>query len=796
MAHTSLRLKILALCTLVVLGGCEIPLLSSGLVAAAGLASVLQKKEKKEARILLSPTGVTYGDQVIVLTSTPKIITVSNTGNANLVVNNAFVSGADASSFVISNECLVAVSPGTSCRVNVSFAPKTVGAKAGTLVLNSNAANTAEPVLLTGNGFLPPPPQVTPASLTLNVLGITETRAEIQVTAIDQYQLPLTYSVTTQGTAGTAQFSAAQNSAGKLSYVVPGHAPGNSNVVDNIVIQVSNSYTNANVTIPITLRSDPLLRNQWHLRNTGQDAFSSTPPTPNVDMKIAGAWSLGVSGNGVKVAVIDDGVEAAHEDLQSNFQLDRSLNFVTKGQDPTPSSKDSHGTKVAGIIASTAFNGRGGRGVAYNAKIRGFNLLAPAASSQPNFVTAFGGADISSDNDIFNASLSSSYFNIVGLAVLPSWDPLRGEVLTNALTLRSSRGGVIVQSAGNEFGSLSKGDCVLANAFGVSCGNTASDPMRASTNIIVVAASNAEGKKSSYSTTGSGVWISAPGGEYGLSKTFVNASEVQFKPAIITTARTGCDKSAFSLAVNALDALGGNPLAASCQYTATMNGTSSAAPNISGVIALMIEANPLLTFRDIKYLLATTAVRLDPTFQGVSRDDLIPSAKVSLDLGWVQNAAGFWFSNWYGFGGVDAAAAVAAAKSYKNFLPAQKTATQHEFSPSGEIKIPSQSSYTYEIKVANNMTVNEGVLLYVNLETSVVGCNQVEMRSPSGTRSVLLQGLSGFKNAALANTRFVSNAFYGEPVSGQWRITYLNVCNSGSSTIKAGATQSLIMVGR
>ncbi|MBM4231569.1 MAG: choice-of-anchor D domain-containing protein, partial [Gammaproteobacteria bacterium] len=189
MAHTSLRLKILALCTLVVLGGCEIPLLSSGLVAAAGLASVLQKKEKKEARILLSPTGVTYGDQVIVLTSTPKIITVSNTGNANLVVNNAFVSGADASSFVISNECLVAVSPGTSCRVNVSFAPKTVGAKAGTLVLNSNAANTAEPVLLTGNGFLPPPPQVTPASLTLNVLGITETRAEIQVTAIDQYQL-------------------------------------------------------------------------------------------------------------------------------------------------------------------------------------------------------------------------------------------------------------------------------------------------------------------------------------------------------------------------------------------------------------------------------------------------------------------------------------------------------------------------------------------------------------------------------------------------------------------------------
>ena len=144
----------------------------------------------------------------------------------------------------------------------------------------------------------------------------------------------------------------------------------------------------------------------------------------------------------------------------------------------------------------------------------------------------------------------------------------------------------------------------------------------------------------------------------------------------------------------------------------------------------------------------------------------------------------------------DAATAVAAAKSYKNFLPAQKTATQHEFSAVTEIKIPAQSSYSYEINVANDMTVNEGVLLLVNLETPVVGCNQIEVRSPAGTRSVLLQGLSGFKNAVLANTRFVSNAFYGESVSGKWLITYLNVCSSGSSTIKAGATQSLIMVGR
>jgi len=785
--------RVALLSTLAFLGGCEATLVGTGLAAAVGLALAL-KGDKKEAQISVAPLSLTFPDQVIVEANEPQIVTVTSTGNANLTVNGVSFTGTDPTSFIATNECTTSLAPQVTCSIKVSFAPKTTGVKSASLVISSNAKTPAPPIALSGTGVLPPPPEVNPATLSVDVLGIVETRAGGQITATDKYNLPLTFTVTTQAKEGTATITETTGGTGKYVFVVPGHLSGTSNVSDPFVVTVSNGYTSATSSVAVTLKSDPLLKNQWHPHNTGQDTFASTPPVAGNDMRVGPAWAAGYSGKGVKVAVIDDGVEAAHEDLSANFEVSRSFNFVTQGNDPTPANSNSHGTKVAGIIASSAFNGKGGRGVAYGATIRGYNLLAPGAGSESDFVTSFGGSNASNDNDVFNASLAY-FYQQNGVAVLPSWNPLRGDVLANSLTLRSRRGSPIVQSAGNEFGNMTAGACASANSLGVSCGNVASDTMRASTNVIVVAASNAEGKKSSYSTTGSSVWISAPGGEYGYSSAFAAVPDFAYKPAIVTTARTGCDKAGFSNPRNALDSLGANPLAVQCQYTAMMNGTSSAAPNLSAVIALMIEANPLLTFRDIKYILAKTAIRLDPDFDGVTSSSVIPGTTFALDLGWVKNAAGNWFSNWYGFGGVDAGAAVAAAKVYTNFLPAQKTATQQNVAPSGDITIAARSSYSIDFSVSNAMSFNEGVLLYVTFDTANVTCNQIEITSPAGTKSILLQGGSGFRNVKLANARFASNAFYGESVIGTWRATYHNLCSSGSTVVKTSYTQSLIVVG-
>ncbi|WP_406037345.1 S8 family serine peptidase [Succinimonas sp.] len=99
--------------------------------------------------------------------------------------------------------------------------------------------------------------------------------------------------------------------------------------------------------------------------------------------------------------------------------------------------------------------------------------------------------------------------------------------------------------------------------------------------------------------------------------------------------------------------------------TNTMNGTSAAAPAVSGAVALAYQARPNMTVAELRYLLAKTA-RNDsvmPTLAltPLEADDDTYKEKVILDYGWQDNAAGYRFSNWYGFGVADAGALVKAA---------------------------------------------------------------------------------------------------------------------------------------
>ena len=81
-------------------------------------------------------------------------------------------------------------------------------------------------------------------------------------------------------------------------------------------------------------------------------------------------------------------------------------------------------------------------------------------------------------------------------------------------------------------------------------------------------------------------------------------------------------------------------------------GTSSAASVVSGVVALMLQANPNLTWRDVQHILVNSARHVDPT-----------------DAGWTTNRAGHLIHYNYGFGVVDAEAAVNLAKTWTNVGP-------------------------------------------------------------------------------------------------------------------------------
>lgn len=133
-----------------------------------------------------SPASLPFADQLVATTSATQAITVTNTGNANLVVTGVTVAGTNPTQFVATNLCSAPVAPAGSCTINVAFAPTTVGAKSATVSIAHNAALSPLPnVTLTGTALAPPAPiaAVSPASLAFGNRAIsTSTTLPITVT--------------------------------------------------------------------------------------------------------------------------------------------------------------------------------------------------------------------------------------------------------------------------------------------------------------------------------------------------------------------------------------------------------------------------------------------------------------------------------------------------------------------------------------------------------------------------------------------------------------------------------------
>ena len=87
--------------------------------------------------------------------------------------------------------------------------------------------------------------------------------------------------------------------------------------------------------VSIDLRTDPLYQYQWHLNNTGQTNFATNAGTAGEDLNVDSVIVDGVTGSGITISIVDDGLEIAHEDLVDNV-TSGSYNFATTSNDPTP----------------------------------------------------------------------------------------------------------------------------------------------------------------------------------------------------------------------------------------------------------------------------------------------------------------------------------------------------------------------------------------------------------------------------------------------------------------------------
>lgn len=537
----------------------------------------------------------------------------------------------------------------------------------------------------------------------------------------------------------------------------------------------------------LIVRGDLLRRHQWHLEQTTTTPYFADPPSFAVDdddIDVTGAWLDDALGAGVRVAVSDSGVETTHPDLSANMLPGMHRNYrsgsASNGYVGTPSPLgQAHGTAVAGIIASVGWNNIGGTGVAPQARVAGFQFIESAQTTSIMVHQASG------DFDIFNYSYGT------GINADFEDEPLYIAQLRDRVTNgREGLGQLFVKAAGNEYFLF----CDWNEDLGGFCGpQNANIPAENNSPFIIVAgATGVDFTVASYSNAGSNIWVAAPGGEDGD----------EF-PALITTDLATCsqgfstntglwDFNQFETANGSSTFTTFNP---QCNYTSMMNGTSSATPVVSGVIALLLSVAPDLSWRDVKHILMASADFVHPSSGNTGHPyPVLDLAGHVYEQGWVTNAAGFHHHNWYGFGRVNAASAVAMALGGYVPLPSAWFETNPDFDDAGEglnainQTIPDADANGVESPLLVNPypadLIVESVQLKIKISHAHVGQVGVELTSPNGTKSILLN----INNALFVKTEggtqpdadldvvLTTHAFYGESAvgPGDWTVKVID----------------------
>ncbi len=406
--------------------------------------------------------------------------------------------------------------------------------------------------------------------------------------------------------------------------------------------------------LSVNYADDPLFQDQWHLQATGQQVEQPNSPTflqslATLDINILGAWELGYTGSGVQVAVVDGGFDLDHPDLKfittitdtsGSGDPNQTTFFDILDLDDIPAfidTTDSHGTSVAGIIGALD-NTVGGVGVAPGVDLIPIRFVpgfgdaptgnpTPAQSAYLEFLQ-FAGVPLPGEDGTDSANVVDVYNRSYG----PS-DQSRDAVALNAFQLEALKvaatlgrgtwidqdndgvyeveeinalGSINVVAAGNGAGP----DGTLGN-IGIYDSAQYDNLVNSRYTIGVGSVDFAgnyinpeTGTRGSYAETATSVLLVAPSQTLGIGV----GQDRNLIGGLTTTDIVGEDGSNSSPAFGL--ELDGDFLP-DIDYTSTFGGTSGAAPQVSGAIALMLEANPKLSYRDVEQILLMSATQID-----------------------------------------------------------------------------------------------------------------------------------------------------------------------------------------
>ncbi|BFZ01977.1 hypothetical protein BsWGS_05016 [Bradybaena similaris] len=453
--------------------------------------------------------------------------------------------------------------------------------------------------------------------------------------------------------------------------------------------------------------NDPDFSDEWYINQAVRDTRRRDLTV--TDLRVRDVWMKGITGKNIVVTIIDDGLESNHTDLINNYDPKASYDFNANDDDPfpryDPTNENKHGTRCAGVVSMSANNNVCGVGIAFNSKIGGIRMLDGKVN---DLIEAQSLAFRNDHIHIFSASWGPTDDGMT----LDGPRLLSGRAIVRGVTEgRGGKGTLYVWASGN--GGF-KGDCCAADGYA------------SAIETIAVSSCTQDGNVPLYA---------------------------ERCPATLTTA--------YSSGVP----LEGRVVSADLHNLCTNShsGTSASAPMVAGILALLLEINPNITWRDAQHILVHTS-RMEPLVQAGD---------------WYTNGAGYCVNLAFGFGLVDALAVVQLGDP----TVWKGVGDQHicEVEPILPNKFPYafQTGKSVVVKFKtdgcagqeNEVNFLEHVKVLVSVAHQRRGSIYVALQSAMGTKTpLMLERKLDTKNKALKVWPLLSTHSWGERPQGTWTV--------------------------
>ncbi|XP_071951938.1 neuroendocrine convertase 1-like [Antedon mediterranea] len=468
---------------------------------------------------------------------------------------------------------------------------------------------------------------------------------------------------------------------------------------------------------PTQMFNDEYWPKQWYLFDQRK-----TTDEPKTDLHVMPVWKKNITGAGVVVSIIDDGLQKNHRDLIKNYDPKASYDYNDKDDDPSPrataNNENAHGTRCAGEVAMEANNRICGVGIAFNAKIGGIRMLDGKVTDALEAAAFSHALD---HIDIFSASWgpSDDGKTVEGPGTLAS------KAIKTGITVgRDGKGVIYVWASGNGGRNMDNCNC---------------DGYADSIYTISISSASSDGQSTWYGERCPSTLAST------FSSDFTNSQQV-----ITTDIDDTC--------------------------TTQHSGTSASAPMAAGILALALEVNPSLTWRDVQHIIVWTS----------------EYAPLKSNDGWKSNGIGLKVNSNFGFGLLNTHAIVEMAdpKVWKSVPPKNKC-QMGSYKPrvfSKQNKLSMMIHTTGCEGTEAEVSVLEHVQVILTLNYTRRGNLQITLTSPQGTSTNLLEprqtdeSQEGFRDWA-----FMSVHTWGENPSargGEWQLTIEDLgTNDGNSGV-------------